>query len=468
MTMPARDFITNICAGLKLALFRRCGLEDFRFSLDQLALLLALDFCLEVGSDWLLKQPNPSFNIDALPVYAFELVCFLLAAYLIGLTIRGGEALLRISVIVYSVGPLTVALNALTQNPNPPLAAGKTGLWLSHGLSVYVMAILYRALYLAASRRKLAAALGFVVMVAATGIPQIYFHEDGKFWYADEDDESEEPDAYAAYRALDAEALMYRQPGMLDRELGKLKPQRGKTSDLFFVGFAPYAHQDVFSKEVAYAKQLFDERFGAAGHSINLVNHLRTLDDTALATETNLARTLKHIGKLMDPEEDVLFLYLTSHGSREDGLSVYFWPLALNNISPAKLGAMLDAAGIKWRVVVVSACYSGGFVKALQGPNTLVATAAADDRTSFGCGNEFDFTYFGEAVFKDQLQRNYSLVKALQEARTAIAQREAREKLEPSLPQLSVGGEIAPLLQRLGENMEHRQCAAAKAGEGNC
>jgi hypothetical protein len=363
---------------------------------------------------------------------------------------------------------LTIALNRLVDNPSLYSTAGKAGLWIAHSISIYVLAILCRALYLTTERRKLATALGLLLIVVATSIPEAHFREDGKFWYATENDEDKETDPYAEYRALDAEKLMYRQPEILQRELGQLRPQRKNTSDLFFVGFASYASQNVFSKEVAYAKQLFDERFDTAGHSINLVNHLRTIDSAPLATATNLALTLKHIGKLMDPEEDVLFLYLTSHGSQNRGLSVLFWPLALNDITPEKLNAMLDEANIKWRVVVVSACYSGNFVKRLQGPGTLVASAAADDRTSFGCGNEFDFTYFGEAIFKDQLRQHYSLVTALKEAQTAIGQREVKEKLTPSLPQLSVGDKIAVKLQGLGEEIHRRQCAAPKTNDQNC
>ncbi len=466
MKTLASDFKSNLFAGLRLAFFRRCELDRFKFGLHQFALLLALDLCLEIGTDWISAQPNPDFNIDALPVYALDFLCLLAAAYLLGLLIRDNKTLLRTSIILYSIGPLMILLNTLSKDTKHWLPAGKAGLWFSHGLSLYIMVLLCRALYLAANRKKLATVVGFVLMLVVTGIPAIYFEEDSHFWQIADKDEEE--DDYAEYRALDAEALMYRQPEILQRELNQLAPQRKKTSDLFFVGFAGYATQDVFSKEVAYAKQLFDGRFDTPGHSINLVNHLRTIDNTALATASNLAATLKHIGKLMDPEEDVLFLYLTSHGSQEDGLSVSFWPLALNDISPEKLKAMLDEAGIKWRVVVVSACYSGGFVKPLQGPETVVATAAADDRTSFGCGNEFDFTYFGEAIFKDQLRRQYSLVTALQEARAEIGQREAREKLEPSLPQLSVGEKIAAKLQHLGEETQHRQCAAAKADNGNC
>lgn len=462
------DFVVNLWAGMKLASFRRCGLDDFRFSLNQFVLLLLLDLALEIGAGWWLHKPDPDFNIQALPIYTFNLSCFFIAAYFIGLLARNSDTVLRLGIIVYSFGPLATLLNTwMEYQHHQPKTAGKPSLWLAHGVSVYLLALICRAVFVAVERKKLKTAAGFVLMLVFGLVPVAYFHEDGKFWYAAEAEE-EEKDEYAAYRNLDAETLLYRQPELLKQALAKLAPQRKKTSDIYFVGFASYAHQEVFAKEVAYAQKLLDERFDTQGRSITLVNHLRSMDETPLATATNLAATLKHIGQLMDPEEDILLLYLTSHGSREHELAVSFWPMPLNDITPDKLNAMLDAAGIQWRVVIVSACYSGGFVQSLQGLKTVVATAAAADRTSFGCGNEFDFTYFGEAVFKDQLQRQYSLVTALREADAAIGRREERERLTPSLPQLSVGEAIAAKLEHLGEDIQQRRCAAAKASHASC
>ena len=65
---------------------------------------------------------------------------------------------------------------------------------------------------------------------------------------------------------------------------------------------------------------------------------------------------------------------------------------------------MLDDAGIRNRVIVVSSCYSGTFVDALRDDDTLVMTASAKDRNSFGCSNEADFTYFGKAYFDEALR----------------------------------------------------------------
>jgi hypothetical protein len=464
MSLSVNNFSNNLRSGARLGLFLPCKLGDFRFSVNQFILLVILDILLEIASDYVLLLPNPEFNRYAFPAYTFQLACLLFTAYLIAKLLRKDFAILQIGVIVYSFGPLSILVQLALTYPYPQLPQNYH-LWLSYLLSVYITAVVYRILYLVSAGRKWLAGFLLVLMTAGLSVSPTFFGQYTDFWFAEEKDE---PDPYAEYRALDAETLMYRQPEILAKALAQLQPQRKKITDIFFVGFASYATENVFSKEVDYIKQLLDRRFDTKGHSINLVNHLKTLDDTPLATATNLAATLKRIGKIMNTEEDVLLLYLTSHGAKTHELAVSFWPLALNDITPEKLNAMLDEAGIKWRVIVISACYSGGFVKALQGPKTLVATAAAADKTSFGCGTESEFTYFGEAVFKEQLNRQTSFITALQQANVSIGQREVREKLEASMPQLSIGSEIEPKLKQLDSYMHHYQCGTADVKVPSC
>jgi hypothetical protein len=148
----------------------------------------------------------------------------------------------------------------------------------------------------------------------------------------------------------------------------------------------------------------------------------------------------------MNADEDVLVLYITAHGDREHRLSAWQPPLELVPLTPTALARMLHDSGIKWRVVVVSACYSGGFVEPLRDDNTIVITAAAPDRTSFGCEAGRDFTYFGEAFFRDALTKTTSFTQAFEIARQIVTQREAAERLPASLPQISVGRSIGALL----------------------
>jgi hypothetical protein len=53
-------------------------------------------------------------------------------------------------------------------------------------------------------------------------------------------------------------------------------------------------------------------------------------------------------------------------------------------LSPAAL-AEIGRTGLRHRVVIISACYSGVFVGPLANDNPLVITAADFDHSTFGC-----------------------------------------------------------------------------------
>jgi hypothetical protein len=89
------------------------------------------------------------------------------------------------------------------------------------------------------------------------------------------------------------------------------------------------------------------------------------------------------------------------------------------------------------------ACYAGGFIESLRNPQTIIITAAAAaDRTSFGCSNDRDLTYFGEAFYRDALPNARTLREAFDTAKAAIAAREQREHITPSDPQAYFGTDM--------------------------
>nr|WP_246387506.1 C13 family peptidase [Chiayiivirga flava] len=217
---------------------------------------------------------------------------------------------------------------------------------------------------------------------------------------------------------------------------------------MYVLAFGGDAGEDVFRNEVEYIERLFPQRFDAAGRVLGLLNHPDSVATRPLATATNLERGLAAIGERIDPDEDIVFVYLTSHGSEDHELYVNQPPLPFDQITPQRLRAALDASGIRWRVVVVSACFSGGFVEALRDPQTLVITAARADRTSFGCGSESDITWFGNAFVAEALNRTTDLREAFETASTAIAEREKAEEFDPSEPQWDAGERILAQLDR--------------------
>ena len=102
---------------------------------------------------------------------------------------------------------------------------------------------------------------------------------------------------------------------------------------------------------------------------------------------------------------------------------------------------------MRWKVVVVNACYSGGFVDALRDDSTLVITSARADRTSFGCGADSDITYFGKAFLAEALNRTTSIPDAFAHAKKSVAEWEDRDKEEHSEPQIATTRSIEAKLE---------------------
>jgi hypothetical protein len=83
----------------------------------------------------------------------------------------------------------------------------------------------------------------------------------------------------------------------------------------------------------------------------------------------------------------------------------------------------------------------------LKSDQTIVITAAAPDRTSFGCSNDRDLTYFGESFVRDALPGSPSLRAAFEKARDAIAVKEHAQGLKPSNPTAYFGTAMEKKLQ---------------------
>jgi hypothetical protein len=238
--------------------------------------------------------------------------------------------------------------------------------------------------------------------------------------------------------SFDAEEVIYNQQNLIDQAAAKLKPQTPGVVDLYVVAFAGDASENVFRNEVEYAERLFGERFGAEDRVIVLENAAATVTTRPLATLTNLTLALDAVAKTMDPAEDILLVYLTTHGSHDHELLVDLDPLPLDQIAPDDLAdALKTRPGIRWKVVVVNACYSGGFIDAIRDDSTLVMTSAREDRTSFGCGADSDITYFGKAFLADALNRTTSIPEAFALARKSVGEWEDRDQEEHSEPQIA-------------------------------
>ncbi|TXD96486.1 peptidase C13 family protein [Psychrobacter frigidicola] len=234
------------------------------------------------------------------------------------------------------------------------------------------------------------------------------------------------------------EAALYEQPRLLQQALDSINPSIAGKSDWYFMGVAGYAEQNVFRSEINKVRELFDVRFGTKGNSLTLINNTYSWLDEPVATKTSILQGLKRIGQQMNADEDVLLLTLSSHGD-QDILQLENPPLEMDNLDPAWLREALDASGIRWRVIIVSACYSGSFIDELESPTTVVITASAANKMSFGCTNTAEMTYFGQAFFAESLRENTSFAAAFKDASLRVSEREGFMGFEPSEPQMVIG-----------------------------
>jgi hypothetical protein len=248
---------------------------------------------------------------------------------------------------------------------------------------------------------------------------------------------------------VDTEDVYYRQRALIEAETSRLLPQEAGVPDLYFVGFAGDGESAVFQREAQYARSVFDAHYGTAGRSLVLSNDLHHLDEAPLANRHNLALVLEDVAARMDLREDALFLFLTSHGSADGELTVSLYPFELVNLTAEDVRNALDDAGIGWRIIVISACHSGSFIDTLHDDRTVILTAAAAERQSFGCADDRELTYFGEALFRDAFADGSDLLTAFAKARALVSEREAAEKLTPSLPQIDVGAQMDARLEAL-------------------
>jgi len=252
------------------------------------------------------------------------------------------------------------------------------------------------------------------------------------------------PDADEA-PPIDAAAVELSQPHLLEAEMKKLLPERKGTTDIYAIGIAGWSAQDVFIRELNGGLSALNRSLGMDRGAIRLINHRDTLETSPVASRMNFAAAVHAVAGVMNRDEDVLVVFITSHGG-PTGVGLYLGDAVNVVLGPDHVASVLDREGIRNRVVIVSACYSGVFIKPLASPNSVVLTAADEDSPSFGCSNERDWTYFGDAFFNQSLGEGVSLEGAFENAKVKISQWEARDDLPPSSPQGHFGAAISEKL----------------------
>ena len=444
------DLLHNLRAGARLVCMNRITASDFRVSADQLVLLASLNVLLALVCDYLVTPPPVEFWPDGFGFHGLWLALSLLLVHLGAREAPKRGSFVTTGVLFFSpffLGWLFFLGIKVAAQSWGPLE------WLALDTALAFLFVPF--LWIIGNRAlRVGCALPFsrsspLVLIYVTAVSFSIYHIDRQLFWTDDwyenSAEFEEDDP-----AIDAEKIFYAQYSLVARATKQLLPGRPDVTDLYFVGFGADATQDVFMREIHYTQDLFDRRFDTAGRSVVMINNETTVDSVPIASSHNLDQVLSIVGARMNAE-DVLFLFLTGHGARNHNLAIRFPGLPLNRIGPEQLARSIENAGIGWRVIVVSSCYSGGYIEELSDEKALVITASAGDRSSFGCSNEADFTYFGRAFFKLELAESRDFFSAFERARQRIHKWESDEDKKLSLPQIALA---APILEKLAELQE--------------
>jgi len=228
----------------------------------------------------------------------------------------------------------------------------------------------------------------------------------------------------------------------MEAAFAALQPQRRGVVDTYVLSVG-FWDDHVFESEAEGAASVLGARFNAQGRTLVLTNGEGpgTARAHPGARPYQLASALGRLSQIMDKNEDVLVLFMTSHGNQDGSIAIQEQFRTRFALRPHFLREALDETGIRNRLVIVSSCFSGAFIPALAGDTTIVLTAAAHDRTSFGCQPEREWSYFGEAFINQAMRQNRPLLDAFGTAKLLIESWEARDNVRPSLPSMSVGSQ---------------------------
>lgn len=441
--------------GARTIAFRTPRWERLRATPAIMALLLVLELLVSAGFSRLYIEGAATFNWRALLAGWAGFILIMWACYVLRRDPRANPAtapdaahlvtLLMAQALCLSLfwGALSFALNRMHVFDNSSAWAA----WLMWLLAPAWTTLAQLFALMRTGDRELSSRVQAIYAIAIACSLTYYFEDSPSYWHEKSaaSDERDEPLRFT-------QELIEEQAPLLAEKLEGLKPQRPGIADMYTITFAPYEGEEVFRRESRMVSEVMARRFDAAGRGLQLLNHREHLEDMVWATPTNLQRAIEGVAATMDLEEDVLFIHLTSHGASNGELATEFWPLDVEPVTPPDLRKWLDDAGIKHRVISISACFAGSWVDPLASEDTLVMTASDANHTSYGCGKKSPLTFFGRAMYDEQLRTStLSFEDAHAAARKIIDQREkvAGKDDGYSNPQIKVGSRIQPYLEKM-------------------
>ncbi|MEQ1780579.1 MAG: C13 family peptidase [Hyphomonadaceae bacterium] len=258
--------------------------------------------------------------------------------------------------------------------------------------------------------------------------------------------------------------------------LAKLPPQRPGVADTYVLSVSLW-NEPVFENEAREAANVLARRYDSAERTVVLSagrggGAPRTFPSF---TPNNFNAALSRIGKLADPNEDLVIVFITSHGSPDGNVVAQEKNRLIGGIRAPHLRASLQQSGIRTSLLMISACFAGNYILPFSNDDTVILTAAAADKTSFGCAPQRDWTYFGDAMFNHALRGGESIMDAFDIARGIItkwendlhaewaakpaSQRAKEQEPQPSNPQQNAGDNALAVIAKAERYGQSINCA---------
>jgi hypothetical protein len=442
--------IQSLINGLSLLRFRHAGTR-VACSDSSILVFTASALLVEQGflSYFINGQPG---HIEwlALPDLTFPIVLLAFSCWAITVMVNEKTLLLdllidllsaRLIILLFQIGAQSMRHGVFA----PTVGNGFTD-WIQEGTELWwllaVMVRLGRLPFEGKIQRKQEALLVWGAFLGPWMFWLVLF-QPADLWQAEGADS--DPKHYSQVMSEDtftAQSLMF--DGMLDT----FEAERTGVEDVFFLGVAGEAGNPLYLKEAELAIEVVRDVYGTDGRAAILANSASEFIRYPFATHNNFSGTLNRIGEMMDVEDDVLFLFLTSRGTQSSSFVLSQPGLALSDIDPKGLKNLLDVAEIKWRIIVISACYSGGFIDALQDPNTLIITSSDKTEEGMGCVEKKGSTAFTRTFFDTYLKKAVGITAAFN-ATLADLQTQQGPAKKLGLPQMQIGTEIKKKLAGL-------------------
>lgn len=446
----------NLVSGVRLALFMRVDRGAFRISVTQLVLIVIVSAAIDIDADWMRAAHEARFSILGLHGELFALGLLTLSSAVIATLRRDRDLYLALPIVILASFPAIQLVHLLPDLPGAVSAVSDAAREIfGDAIFAWMMLLAMRAVYVCEDsqrpRRRAWAFCGGLLVIAPIWFAPLLGPLDP--WWREFDPVLSDPDAISPA----SEAVLAAQDFMMDRALDQLEDERPGVTDLYFVGYAPDARRPGFMADVDAAQHAMDERWHTGGRSVVLLNSPLTVAERPFATITHLRQVLLEIGDIIDADDDIVMLYLTGGSGADHTLTGVNPPLELVSLSPQGLRQLLDAAGIRWRIIVVSTCHAGAWIDSLKDDDTAVIASSAADVRGNDCAGGLAPSSFGQAFFTNAMRRSDDVTQAFEAARKSLADRHVAQ------PVMAIGPAIAEHLKTLRNKATGRVVADAGA-----